>query len=207
MSQVSRPSIAIVVPQRAVQQSAKGHFVWLVNQNSQAELRPVVVGEWKGEGWLISEGLNQGDKVVVDGGIRLTQAAPVKASPYVPTAPAASAKSKSGGAPYPAASPSAVSIYFAAGQATLDTNAQRAVRVATAAYVGIGTQIIITGYADKTGNAAANVELAKKRAVAVRDELVQFGVEPKRIQLAPPASVTGGANDDQARRVDLTVAQ
>ena len=32
------------------------------------------------------------------------------------------------------------------------------------AYIGIGTQIVVTGYADKTGNAAANVELAKKRA-------------------------------------------
>jgi len=75
-----RPN-AIVVPQRAVQQSAKGHFVWVVNKDNQAELRPVVVGEWKGEGWLISEGLSNGDKVVVDGGIRLTQSAPVKASP------------------------------------------------------------------------------------------------------------------------------
>ncbi len=35
-----RPN-AIVVPQRAVQQSAKGHFVWVVNKENQAELRPV----------------------------------------------------------------------------------------------------------------------------------------------------------------------
>jgi membrane fusion protein (multidrug efflux system) len=190
-----------------VQQSAKGHFVWLVNKDNQAELRPVVVGEWKGEGWLISEGLNQGDKVVVDGGIRLTQAAPVKASPYVPTVAAAGAKSKSGGAPYPAAAPSGVAVYFSAGQATLDTNAQRTVRTAAAAYVGIGTQIVVTGYADKSGNAAANVELAKKRAAAVRDELVKLGVEPKRIQLVPPVNVTGAGSDDQARRVDLSVNQ
>jgi len=90
-----RPN-AIVVPQRAVQQSAKGHFVWVVNKDNQAELRPVVVGEWKGEGWLISEGLSNGDKVVVDGGIRLTQSAPVKASPYVPVAAAPNAKAKAG---------------------------------------------------------------------------------------------------------------
>jgi membrane fusion protein (multidrug efflux system) len=61
-----RPN-AVVVPQRAVQQSAKGHFVWVVNAQNKAELRPVVVGEWKGEGWLIAEGLANGDKVVVDG--------------------------------------------------------------------------------------------------------------------------------------------
>jgi membrane fusion protein (multidrug efflux system) len=201
-----RPN-AIVVPQRAVQQSAKGHFVWVVNKDNHAELRPVVVGEWKGEGWLIAEGLNTGDKVVVDGGIRLTQSAPVKASPYVAAAAAPSAKGKAGGAPYPAASPSSVAVYFPAGQATLDTGAQRTMRIAAAAYVGIGTQIVVTGYADKTGNAAANVELAKKRAAAVRDELVKLGVEPRRIQLVPPVSVTGAGSDDQARRVDLSVNQ
>jgi len=201
-----RPN-AIVVPQRAVQQSAKGHFVWVVNKDNQAELRPVVVGEWKGEGWLISEGLSNGDKVVIDGGIRLTQSAPVKASPYVGVAAAPNAKGKPTGAPYPAAAPSSVAIYFPNGQATLDTGAQRTIRVAAAAYVGIGTQIVVTGYADKTGNAAANIELAKKRAAAVRDELVKVGVEPQRIQLLPPASVTGTGSDDQARRVDLSVKQ
>ncbi|MFO1325337.1 MAG: efflux RND transporter periplasmic adaptor subunit [Burkholderiales bacterium] len=197
---------AIVVPQRAVQQSAKGHFVWVVNKDNQAELRPVVVGEWKGEGWLISEGLNDGDKVVVDGGVRLTQGAATKPAPYVPTAAAQNATAGAG-AIKPGASPSTVSVKFATGQATLDTGAQRALRIAAAAYVGIGTQIVVTGYADRTGNAAANVELAKKRAQAVRDELVQLGVNPARIKLAPPADVTGTGSDDQARRVDLTVAQ
>ena len=64
---------------------------------------------------------------------------------------------------------------------------------------------VITGYADKTGNAAGNVELAKKRAVAVRDELVKLGVDGRRIKLAPPAEVTGSGSDDQARRVDISV--
>ena len=54
---------------------------------------------------------------------------------------------------------------------------------------------------------ASNVELAKKRAVAVRDELVKLGVESKRIQLVPPVTVTGADSDDQARRVDLSVNQ
>lgn len=201
-----RPN-AIVVPQRAVQQSAKGHFVWVVNASNQAELRPVVVGEWKGDGWLIAEGLNNADRVVVDGGVRLTQGAAVKAAAYVPPAPAPAAKGRAPGAPYPAASPSGISVYFATGQAALDANAERALRIAAAAYVGIGTQIVITGYADKTGNAAANLELAKKRAQAVREELVQFGVEARRIELAPPVGVTGAGSDDQARRVDLRVNQ
>ena len=196
-----RPN-AIVIPQRAVQQSAKGHFVWVVGKDNQAELRPVTVGEWKGEGWLISDGLVNGDKVVVDGGVRLTQGAPVKAAAYVPAKTDNVAK-----APLAKATPSSISILFASGSAVLDTAAQRAVRIAAAAYVGIGTQINVTGYADSTGNAAANSDLAKKRAQAVRDELVKVGVEPKRIQLVAPVSVTGGGTDDQARRVDLNVVQ
>src|SRR4029453_7861271 len=44
-----RPN-AVVVPQRAVQQSAKGHFVWVVNAQNKAELRPVVGGGGKGKG-------------------------------------------------------------------------------------------------------------------------------------------------------------
>ena len=206
-----RPN-AIVIPQRAVQQSAKGHFVWAINKENQAELRPVIVGDWKGDGWIVSEGLDSGDRVVVDGGVRLTQSAPVKASPFVPTAAASGAKGTAGAGvasmgATAAAQPSSVAIYFAKGQATLDTGAQRALRVATAAYVGIGTQINITGYADKSGDAAANYALAKRRATAVRDGLVTLGVEPRRLLLVAPVNVTGGDTDDQARRVDVSVSK
>ena len=200
-----RPN-AVVVPQRSVQQSAKGHFVWVIDKDNQAELRPVTVGEWKGEGWLIAEGLSDGDRVVVDGGVRLTPGAAVKAAAYTPPAATAAASGARSPAAKPGvATPSSVSIYFPRGQATLDTDAKRALRISAAAYVGIGTEIVVTGYADKTGNPVANADLAKKRALAVRDELVHLGVEPRRIRLAPPASVTGSDADDQARRVDLKV--
>jgi membrane fusion protein (multidrug efflux system) len=200
-----RPN-AIVVPQRAVQQGAKGHFVWVVNAQNKAELRPVVVGEWKGEGWLIAEGLNSGDKVVVDGGVRLAVGSDVKAAAYSPPATATAAKPRPA-ATAPAAQPSSVHVLFESGQSTLDTAAMRILRIASAAYVGIGTQIVITGYADKTGNAAANVALAKRRAQSVRDELVGLGVEPKRIVMQAPLSVTGPGPDNEARRVDVLVKQ
>ena len=220
----TRPN-AIVVPQRAVQQSAKGHFVWVINAGNQAELRPVVVGEWRGEGWIIAEGLNNGDKVVVDGGVRLSEGAAVKATEFKPPPPApratptptagANAKGAAtvdplqakGVLPPSAATTSSVAIYFAKGQSALDTGAQRSLRLAAAAYVGIGTRIVVTGYADRTGDATANIELAKQRAVAVRDELVHLGVDPKRLELVPPVSVTGTGSDDQARRVDIRVQQ
>jgi membrane fusion protein (multidrug efflux system) len=42
-----RPN-AVVVPQLAVQEGAKGHVVYVVNQSGVAEVRPVIVGEYYG---------------------------------------------------------------------------------------------------------------------------------------------------------------
>jgi membrane fusion protein (multidrug efflux system) len=65
-----RPN-AILVPQRAIQQGAKGHFVWVINSQSKAEYRPVVVGDLRGSDWFVTEGLKAGEQVVVDGGLTL----------------------------------------------------------------------------------------------------------------------------------------
>lgn len=62
---------AILVPQRAVQQGAKGHFVWVVSADDKAEQRPVTVGEWHGNDWFIYEGLARGERVAVDGTLTL----------------------------------------------------------------------------------------------------------------------------------------
>jgi len=66
---------AILVPQRAVQQGAKGHFAWVVDKDGTVEQRPVMVGDWYGSDWFINEGLNNGDQLVVDGGLRLSPGA------------------------------------------------------------------------------------------------------------------------------------
>jgi len=78
----TRPS-AILVPQRAVQQGAEGHFVWVVGKGDTAEERPVVVGTWLGDEWFISEGLHAGDRVVVDGFLGLRAGAPLSVKPAV----------------------------------------------------------------------------------------------------------------------------
>ncbi len=65
-----RPN-AIVVPQRVVQQGAKGHFVWVISKESKAEARPVLVGDLIGSDWFITEGLKAGERVVVNGGLTL----------------------------------------------------------------------------------------------------------------------------------------
>lgn len=69
---------AILVPQRAVQQGSKGHFVWVINSDDKAEPRPVVVGDWHGTDWFIAEGLKAGERVVVGGGMTVRPGAAVK---------------------------------------------------------------------------------------------------------------------------------
>ncbi len=69
---------AILVPQRAVQQGSKGHFVWVIDKDDKAEPRPVVVGDWHGDDWFITEGLKAGERIVVDGGMTVRPGAPVK---------------------------------------------------------------------------------------------------------------------------------
>ncbi len=69
---------AILVPQRAVMQGAKGHFVWVAGKDNKAELRYIVAGDWYGDDWFINGGLRAGDRVVVDGGIRLAPGTSLK---------------------------------------------------------------------------------------------------------------------------------
>jgi membrane fusion protein (multidrug efflux system) len=73
-----RPN-AIVVPQLAVQQGANGHTVYVVNANGVAELRPVVVGDYFGDkDIVITSGLHGGDRIVVDGLMKVVPGQPVQ---------------------------------------------------------------------------------------------------------------------------------
>ncbi len=76
----TRPN-AILVPQRAVMQGAKGHFVWLVDKEGRARIRDVEVGPWHGDDCVILSGLAAGDTVAVDGLLKLGPGVPVKALP------------------------------------------------------------------------------------------------------------------------------
>jgi membrane fusion protein (multidrug efflux system) len=82
---------AILVPQAAVQQGSKGHFVWVVGSDGKVDQRPVVVGDWHGTDWFIFEGLSAGDRVVVEGTLALRSDLPVVVKPYSAGAEASSA--------------------------------------------------------------------------------------------------------------------
>ncbi|HLS55606.1 MAG TPA: OmpA family protein [Zeimonas sp.] len=68
-------------------------------------------------------------------------------------------------------------------------------------------RIGVSGFHDRHGDAAANALLARNRAVATRDALLAAGVPAERIVLVKPQETTGGADDREARRVDVYPAQ
>ena len=69
---------AIQLPQRAVMQGPQGNFVWVVDDESRAQFRPVSVGPLTGDRWLITQGLQPGERVVSDGGLKLAPGVPVR---------------------------------------------------------------------------------------------------------------------------------
>lgn len=60
-----------VVPQVAVLTSDFGRYVYIINKNNEVMQRSVTVGDWSGKNWIILDGLNAGDKVVIDNIIKL----------------------------------------------------------------------------------------------------------------------------------------
>lgn len=80
---------ALTVPQRAVQQTPNGHVLFVVSSEGKAEIRPVIVGPWVGQDWVIEKGLNPGEQVITDGFMRLAPGIPVKvvSTPLAETKP------------------------------------------------------------------------------------------------------------------------
>lgn len=79
---------AIAVPQRAVLEGPQGKFVYVVSGDGKAESRPVEVGDWMGDAWLVNSGLAAGERVVVDGVMKIGPGAPVRIAEAKPGAAA-----------------------------------------------------------------------------------------------------------------------
>ena len=95
-----------------------------------------------------------------------------------------------------------VRLYFDVGSTELPLDAlTRLAPLVTASETAL---LIVAGYHDASGDPAANADLARRRAVAVGELLVQAGVKPERIELRKPAMTTGGTDAREARRVDIT---
>ena len=77
---VSRSSV-MLIPQRAVLQGAKGPIVYVVSRDNKVEIRDVKATAWKGNQWLVEEGLASGEQVVVDSLQRIVPDSTVKPVP------------------------------------------------------------------------------------------------------------------------------
>ena len=100
-----------------------------------------------------------------------------------------------------------VKFYFASGKTELADGALDALNDAIAA-AKAGKNLVISGFHDMTGDAAMNAELAKNRALSVRDALTSAGVPSSSLELQKPAESTGAAagNSAEARRVEVAIA-
>ena len=91
LSQAEMPA-AFLLPQQAVTRSAQGDTVLVVGEGNKPTPRPVTVGSSQDGQWVVTGGLNAGDRVIVDGFQKMfAPGAPVNPVPWSPAASAASA--------------------------------------------------------------------------------------------------------------------
>ena len=72
----------ILVPQRAVQQIQSMQTVYTVGGGNKVEARVVTTAERVGENWIVSQGLQPGDRVIVEGLLRVRPGMVVQPTPY-----------------------------------------------------------------------------------------------------------------------------
>jgi len=74
---LERPSLA-VIPKQAVLHTPSSASVYVLDEeNETAVVRHVRLGDWRDDGWIIEEGLHDGDMLIVDNIMRLRPGAPV----------------------------------------------------------------------------------------------------------------------------------
>ncbi|MBN8281710.1 OmpA family protein [Zoogloea sp.] len=99
-----------------------------------------------------------------------------------------------------------VKLYFDSGKADLPANAADEVAKVIAKLQEDSSKIVlISGYHDETGGAAINAEVAKARAVALKDALITAGVPADKVAMRKPAVTLGGTDAAEARRVEVRV--
>jgi K(+)-stimulated pyrophosphate-energized sodium pump len=102
-----------------------------------------------------------------------------------------------------------VRIHFETGSTALGSENQKSVAAVAQKMKDIpDLKVDISGFADKTGNVEQNLELAQRRAAAVRDALKAAGVAEDRMNIRKPEQVILGAGQDaEGRRVEIAVAK
>ena len=74
---------AIVIPQQAVSRNPKGDpYVLIVDEQNKAQIRQITLDREIGSSWLVSSGLSPGEKIIVEGMLRVTPGIEVRAVPF-----------------------------------------------------------------------------------------------------------------------------
>lgn len=92
----------IEVPERSVVELQGKTFVWVVNKDHTTNQRPVQIGETNGSNLIVTEGLNAGECIIVDGVLKAREGAPVTP---VTAAQLAAAKTAAAASPATTAKP------------------------------------------------------------------------------------------------------
>jgi membrane fusion protein, multidrug efflux system len=74
---------ALLVPQAAVIEVQSMYSVAVVDPGNKAAFRMVKVGDRVGQDWIITDGLKLGDKVIVQGFMKVRDGTPVTPKPFV----------------------------------------------------------------------------------------------------------------------------
>lgn len=126
-------------------------------------------------------------------------AAPAEGAAIVPTGAGVTAETRDG--------KPVVKVYFDTGKADVVpafTDAAGGLKTYLDGHAG--TSLAVSGFNDKTGNAALNAELSKNRAQAVKAALVAAGVPDASVELVKPADTTDASSlNAEARRVEVVV--
>jgi len=77
---------ALLVPQRAVAELQGAHQVAVVGDDNKVSIRQVTVGDRVGKMWIITEGVKPGERVVVEGLLKVRDGVAVKPVPASPDA-------------------------------------------------------------------------------------------------------------------------
>lgn len=100
-----------------------------------------------------------------------------------------------------------VKVYFAVG----DTGLSEAAAADLAAFAASAAEalasgdkrVLVSGFHDASGSAEANAEIAKTRAMSVRNALLAAGLAADKVALSRPAQTLGDGDPAEARRVEV----
>jgi membrane fusion protein (multidrug efflux system) len=81
----------LAIPRKAVMSGPQGRFVWIVDKDQKVEIRPVQVGRSMGNDIMVTQGLNAGERFIVEGVLKVQPGivvTPVSVDPAVKQAEA-----------------------------------------------------------------------------------------------------------------------